>query len=91
VEKDGGLNGEPQNEKDNRDGNHRLGGGFTPIGAGRRNHPRSRELALLDTFEVIVAPTAIASAINAAAMTTVVALTSPRSKSISREAVNLTQ
>ena len=49
----------------------------------------SKELALSRTREVIVAPTAIAKAIKAAAITTVVALTSPDSISRSREAENL--
>jgi hypothetical protein len=52
-------------------------------------YPRSREFALSRTREVIVAPTVIAKAISAAAMTTVVALTSPDSVSRSREARNL--
>jgi len=85
------LNCQPENEKDNRYGNHNLGDGFTPVGTDHPVHPRSRELALLETFEVIVAPTAMAKAISAAAITTVVALTSPRSISASLDAVNRIQ
>ena len=48
-------------------------------------------LALSFTREVIVAPTAIARAISAAAITTVVALTSPASVSASRDAVKRIQ
>lgn len=88
MEKDRGLNGQPENEKDYGDNDHSLGGGLARIGAVHGGHPRSSEFALLETFEVIVAPTAIASAMRAAAITTVVALTSPRSKSLSREARN---
>jgi hypothetical protein len=87
VEKDRDLNRHPKNCDDDRDCEHRLRDGFTPVVSpsvdrpSHDGHPRFSELALLRTFDVMVAPTAMASAINAAAITTVVALTSPRSKS----------
>jgi hypothetical protein len=76
-------------EKDDRDENNSLETCLAPVlqrmmGS---NHPRLRELAFSRTRVLMMAPTLIAKATNAAAITTVVALTSPRSRSRSREAV----
>src|SRR3954451_5706666 len=49
-------------------------------------HPRLIVFALDWTLFVMMTPTAIANAISAAARTTVVALTSPRSRSASADA-----
>jgi hypothetical protein len=48
--------------------------------------PKYKELAFSRTLVLMIALTVIASATRAAAITTVVALTSPRSRSMSRDA-----
>jgi hypothetical protein len=76
-------------EKDDRDENNSLETGLAPVLQRMMGsiHPRLRELAFSRTRVLMMAPTLIAKATNAAAITTVVALTSPRSRSRSREAV----
>jgi hypothetical protein len=76
-------------KKNDRDENDSLQAGLAPVFQRMMgsNHPRLRELAFSRTRVLMMAPTLMAKATNAAAITTVVALTSPRSRSSSREAV----